>query len=78
MSEAQSVGNAPVMENLEADKNYAWCACGKSENGIWCNGSHKGSSITPKVFKVENNKKAAICMCKKTSKPPYCDGSHSK
>ena len=65
MSEAQSAGNVPIMENLEANKNYAWCACGKSENGIWCNGSHKGSSITPKVFKVESEKKQQYVCAKR-------------
>ena len=70
--------NKPQMNELETGKNYAWCACGKSSNQPWCNGSHKGSNFTPKIFKVEENKKAAVCMCKMTSNPPFCDGSHAK
>lgn len=70
--------NKPKMIELETGKNYAWCACGKSSNQPWCDGSHKGSEFTPKIFKVEENKKAALCMCKMTSNPPFCDGSHAK
>jgi CDGSH-type Zn-finger protein len=76
MEQAQSAGNSPKMEALEAGKNYAWCACGKSENQPWCNGAHKGSGLAPKVFQVEEAKTAAICMCKQTKNPPYCDGAH--
>ena len=28
--------NKPKMADLEADKNYAWCACGKSSNQPFC------------------------------------------
>ena len=70
--------NKPKMADIEADKNYAWCACGKSSNQPWCDGSHKGTGLSPVIFKVEEDKKAAMCMCKKTNNPPYCDGSHAK
>lgn len=76
MEQPKSAGNAPQMEKLEANKNYAWCACGKSENQPWCNGAHKGGEFTPNVFQSEEAKTAAICMCKQTKNPPYCDGSH--
>lgn len=78
MEKGQVAGKAPQMEKLEAEKNYAWCACGKSENKLWCDGSHKGSGIAPKIFKEVEAKTAAICLCKQTSNPPYCDGSHNK
>lgn len=71
-------GKVPQMVDLEKDKTYAWCSCGKSEGQPWCNGAHKGSDFVPDVFKAEDDKKAAMCLCKQTSNPPYCDGSHAK
>lgn len=70
------MADSPQMVDLEADKRYAWCSCGQSEDQIWCNGAHAGSEFRPTVFTAEENKTAAICMCKKTKNPPYCDGSH--
>lgn len=78
MENPVSADNNPVMIELEEGKNYAWCACGKSANQPWCDGSHKGTGLAPKIIKAEESKKAAVCMCKKTSNPPFCDGSHSK
>ena len=76
MEQPKAAGTAPQMEQLESGKTYAWCACGKSSNQPWCDGSHQGSSFSPKVFTVDETKKAAMCMCKQTKNPPYCDGSH--
>ncbi|MFT5600274.1 MAG: CDGSH-type Zn-finger protein [Parvicella sp.] len=76
MEKGKVAAKSPQMEELEAGKTYAYCACGKTENQPWCNGSHKGSELAPKVFKVEETKTAAICMCRQTKNPPYCDGSH--
>lgn len=78
MEEPKIVAKSPMMVDLEAGKNYAWCSCGKSTNQPWCDGSHKGTSFVPTVFKVEENKKAAMCMCKHSKNAPYCDGAHSK
>ena len=77
-SKAVPADNKPKMVELEAGKNYAWCACGRSKNQPWCDGSHVETNIKPKIFKVEENKKAAMCMCKQTKNPPFCDGSHNK
>jgi CDGSH-type Zn-finger protein len=76
MEKGKVAGKTPQMVELEAGKTYAWCACGKSANQPWCDGSHAGSDFTPIVFKAEEPKKAALCMCKQTKNPPYCDGSH--
>jgi CDGSH-type Zn-finger protein len=69
-------GRVPVMEDLDKGKTYKWCACGRSENQPYCDGSHEGTGITPVEFVAEKTGKKAICMCKKTSNPPYCDGTH--
>lgn len=76
MEKGNVAGKEPKMEKLESGKTYAWCTCGKSKNQPWCDGSHQGSSFTPKIFTVDKDTDAAICMCKQTKNPPYCDGSH--
>ena len=76
MKKGNVADKTPVIENLEPGKTYAWCACGKSKNQPWCDGSHQGSEFSPKMFSVNENTEAVICMCKQTNNPPYCDGSH--
>ncbi len=66
----------PVAIDLEEGKSYAWCACGLSKKQPFCDGSHKTTSITPKIFKVENTGTHYLCRCKQTKNSPYCDGSH--
>ena len=60
MKIAKVAGTTPQIEQLEEGKTYAWCTCGKSENQPWCNGAHKGSEFTPKIFKEEESKTAAM------------------
>ena len=78
MENSKVAGKTPLLVDLEAEKNNAWCACGRSSNQPWCDGSHKGTGISPVIFKVTKNKKAAMCMCKQTANAPYCDGAHTK
>jgi len=35
---------------LEVGKEYYYCACGLSKNQPFCDGSHTGTSFTPKAF----------------------------
>ena len=67
----------PMKVELEPG-TYAWCACGKSENQPFCDGSHAGTGIGPKVFTVEEPKSVMACLCKKTGNAPNCDGSHAR
>ena len=64
--------------NLENGKDYYWCACGFSKDGIFCDGSHKSTNFQPMKFTVVENKSYFLCGCKKTNNKPFCDGSHSK
>lgn len=71
------VQKKPYVMDMQAG-NYAWCACGKSNNQPFCDGSHKGSEFVPVMQKIEAPKKAAWCGCKHTKTSPFCDGSHTK
>ena len=66
----------PFAVELEAGKNYHWCTCGKSANQPFCDGSHKGTVLTPMSFTPEKSGTAYLCGCKHSKNPPYCDGSH--
>ena len=68
---------SPISLDLEPG-TYWWCACGKSKNQPFCDGSHKDTSHTPVKFEVTQKKSAAYCVCKKTANRPFCDGSHNK
>jgi len=53
-----------------------WCACGRSKNQPYCDGSHKGTGITPVKVEITEKKKVAWCGCKHSAKGAFCDGSH--
>lgn len=78
MSEPVVAQKAPYAVEVEAGKNYFWCACGKSANQPFCDGSHKGSDFAPVKYRAEKDGKAFFCGCKASSKSPLCDGTHSK
>ena len=67
----------PVAVKLEAGKKYWFCRCGLSRTQPYCDGSHKGTGMTPFEFSVDEDRHAALCMCKRTHNPPFCDGAHS-
>ncbi|MEC7584619.1 MAG: CDGSH iron-sulfur domain-containing protein [Planctomycetota bacterium] len=56
---------------------YAWCACGKSSKQPYCDGSHAGTGIVPKIEEVTEARKVAWCGCKHSKNGAFCDGSHS-
>ncbi|MCS7163320.1 MAG: CDGSH iron-sulfur domain-containing protein [Bacteroidia bacterium] len=55
---------------------YFWCACGRSANQPFCDGSHRGTGLTPQRFTLNEPKKVWLCGCKHTKNPPFCDGTH--
>ena len=68
----------PMPVAVEAGKSYFWCACGRSANQPFCDGSHKGTGFSPVKYTPETDGKAFFCACKHTGTPPLCDGSHAK
>jgi glutamate synthase domain-containing protein 2/CDGSH-type Zn-finger protein len=77
MSEPIIADDKPRISFLEPGEAYYWCACGRSSNQPFCDGSHRGTSFAPKEFSVEAAEEVALCMCKRTANPPNCDGTHS-
>ena len=78
MTKGQRAGDGPIAVEVEKDKSYYWCSCGKSSKQPFCDGSHQGSKFTPVAYKAEETKKVFFCACKQTNNQPLCDGSHSK
>lgn len=76
MPEAIIAGKQPIAADVEAGKDYYWCACGKSAKQPFCDGSHKGSGMVPLAYKADKTGKVFFCACKQTKSPPMCDGSH--
>ena len=76
MSTPESAQKAPIGVDVEEGKSYFWCACGRSQNQPFCDGSHKGSEFTPLKFTATENGKKFFCCCKRTSGAPLCDGTH--
>ncbi|HEB97712.1 MAG TPA: CDGSH iron-sulfur domain-containing protein [Sedimenticola thiotaurini] len=77
MNDAIVAAKEPAVLTLEPG-TYYWCACGRSKNQPFCDGSHEGTGIDPVVFEVTRPKQEALCQCKRTGTPPYCDGSHKE
>jgi CDGSH-type Zn-finger protein len=67
---------APYVVELEAGKDYYWCACGQSKNQPFCDGSHRSTEFVPLSFKVDATGPKYLCGCKKSNNPPFCDGTH--
>lgn len=55
---------------------YFWCACGRSNNQPFCDGSHKTTGFTPVSFEIEEKKEVWLCQCKRSKNKPFCDGTH--
>ncbi len=77
MAEPNVAQEGPYVMDIEPG-NYAWCACGQSDNQPYCDGSHTGTEFSPIVEKIEEPKKVAWCGCKHSGSKPYCDGTHAE
>jgi CDGSH iron-sulfur domain-containing protein 3 len=66
----------PYSHEIAAGKTYYWCACGRSANQPFCDGSHKAVSMAPVAYKAEKDGTAWFCGCKQSKNAPLCDGTH--
>jgi len=77
MSEPIIVQKAPYAVELEADKSYYFCTCGKSVNQPFCDGAHKAEGkFIPSKLTAEKTGTAYLCGCKHSKNGAFCDGTH--
>jgi CDGSH-type Zn-finger protein len=67
---------SPYAVPVEAGKKYFWCACGRSKNQPFCDGSHATTVFRPVQFVAEKSEVIYFCGCKQTGTKPLCDGTH--
>lgn len=67
---------APYPVAVQAGQSYWWCACGRSANQPFCDGSHKGSGLNPVKYAATEDKTVYFCGCKASAAQPLCDGTH--
>ncbi len=76
MSEPVVPQKAPYRVEVEAGKTYWWCACGRSANQPFCDGSHKGTGFAPIKHVATASGPVFFCGCKHSARAPLCDGTH--
>jgi CDGSH-type Zn-finger protein len=77
MSKPNVADTQPAETNVQAGETYYWCACGKSTNQPFCDGSHEEEGVfNPLPFTPEEDGTVYLCQCKHTGNQPYCDGTH--
>ena len=69
---------APFFVDVEEGNTYTWCACGRSANQPYCDGSHSGTGIAPVTYTAPQSRRVLFCGCKATKKAPMCDGAHDR
>jgi CDGSH iron-sulfur domain-containing protein 3 len=77
MTDAVIAQKGPYAVEVEAGKSYYWCACGRSAAQPFCDGSHKGTGLTPVKFDAQESGTVFLCGCKQTGDRPFCDGTHA-
>ncbi len=78
MTEALIAQKGPFAAEVTAGETYYWCACGRSENQPFCDGSHSVTSLTPVAHEAARTSTVYFCGCKRSGTKPMCDGTHGK
>ena len=68
---------APYPVEVKVGDKYFWCACGKSANQPFCDGSHTGTEFLPKPYAADEDGTLYFCGCKHSKGAPLCDGTHN-
>ena len=61
----------PIPHDVEKDKSYFWCSCGKSKNQPFCDGSHAGSEFTPLEYVAEESRDEIFLHMQKNTKQTF-------
>ena len=77
MSEPVIAQKLPFAVDVEAGKSYFWCACGRSQNQPFCDGSHQVTEFLPIKFDAAESTTLYFCGCKNSGNKPLCDGTHN-
>ena len=70
------IPDRPYRARITGGEEIFWCACGRSQNQPFCDGSHKATTHRPLRYTPPQDLMVAFCGCKATRQPPFCDGSH--
>ncbi len=77
MAEPVVAQKSPYAVDVEAGRKYFWCACGRSRKQPFCDGSHKGTGLSPIAYEAAVSETRYFCGCKQTRNQPFCDGTHN-
>ncbi len=69
--------NEPFGIDVKAGETKAFCMCGLSKNGPYCDGSHKETDKTPEIVTFDEDRTIYACGRQQSSNRPYCDDTHS-
>ena len=76
MGEPVVSSRTPYAVQVQEGARYWWCACGRSKNQPFCDGSHKTTEFTPVEFVAPRTERVWFCGCKRSAGRPLCDGTH--
>jgi CDGSH-type Zn-finger protein len=77
MADPVMAAKGPAQVDVVEGETYWWCACGKSANQPFYDGSHKGSEFEPVRYEAKATRTVFMCQCKLTKNGPLCDGAHN-
>lgn len=77
MTEPVIAQKSPYAVDVEEGKSYFWCACGRSQNQPFCDGSHQVTEFLPVKFDAAESTTLYFCGCKNSGNKPLCDGTHN-
>jgi CDGSH-type Zn-finger protein len=58
MTKGKRAGDGPIAVEVEKDKSYYWCSCGKSSKQPFCDALIKELNLTQSYIKLKKLKKS--------------------